>query len=460
MNRCSYALFAAGLAVLALWAEVRADEPPAAADVGKPRPATEGLQPWQYYLEVAQPRPGEGSYYDFIVPPAVFDKANESLSDLRLRDAKDREIPYALFVRRATTRPEERQLRQFNPTTEPDRTVSVSLEVQGEGRHNEIAVATSGADYRRRVKVESSDDRNTWKDLLDAELIFFQAGKQVVDVRKFSYAENRRRYLRVTVHPDPGKKDDKPEIQGVTVREAVEEPGEDVTLPAQLGPREGTRLDGTSGSVWSITFNNQRVPVERLIVEANEPVFEREYRLEMKTEEQAEPLERLKRPFTPVTSGAWRRGFELARKPLEIRLPGEMFVKELRLSVVDANNPPLTITSVRYQAPARQVIFAKSAEIEWPVRVYFGNPAAQEPAYDFRKTVSPRAEAVRLEVGSDPQRNPVYQAPPVPWSERHPWLVYVVLGIASVVLFAIMALLAKQALARTAPPPAPQPQAP
>ena len=48
----------------------------------------------------------------------------------------------------------------------------------------------------------------------------------------------------------------------------------------------------------------------------------------------------------------------------------------------------------------------------------------------------------------------------MPWSERHPWLVYVVLGIASVVLFALMALLAKQALARTAPLPGPQPQAP
>ena len=459
MNRCSYALFAAGLAVVALCGDVRADEP--AADVGKPRAATEGLQAWQYYLEIAQPRPGDSNYYDFVVPPAVFDKANESLSDLRLRDAKDREIPYALFVRRATTRQEELPLKQFNPTTDADRTVSVSLEVQGEGRHNEIVVATSGTDYRRRVKVESGDDGKTWNDLLEADLIFFQAGKQVVDVRKFSYPENRRRYLRVTVHPDPGKKDDKPEIQGVTVREAVEEKGEDVTLPAQVGAREPTRIDGVAGSAWPITFNNRRVPVERLIVEVNEAVFDREYRLDMRTE-QAEPLERWMTPFTPVTSGAWRRSFELGRAPLEIRL-GEMFVRELRLSVVDANNPPLTITSVRYQAPARQVIFAKSEEIEWPVRVYFGNPGAQDPAYDFRKTVSPRVEPapVRLEVGGgEPLRNSVYQAPPVPWSERHPWLVYVVLGIASVVLFALMALLAKQALARTAPLPGPQPQAP
>jgi len=171
MNRCSYALFAAGLAVVALCGDVRADEP--AADVGKPRAATEGLQAWQYYLEIAQPRPGDSNYYDFVVPPAVFDKANESLSDLRLRDAKDREIPYALFVRRATTRQEELPLKQFNPTTDPDRTVSVSLEVQGEGRHNEIVVATSGTDYRRRVKVESGDDGKTWNDLLEADLIFF-----------------------------------------------------------------------------------------------------------------------------------------------------------------------------------------------------------------------------------------------------------------------------------------------
>jgi hypothetical protein len=94
---------------------------------------------------------------------------------------------------------------------------------------------------------------------------------------------------------------------------------------------------------------------------------------------------------------------------------------------------------------------ARSGEIAWPIRVYFGNPRAQNPGYDFEKTVSANMEPppLRLEIAAgEPQRNPIYQAPPVAWSEQHPWLVYVVLGIASAVLLGIMGLLGKQALTR------------
>src|SRR5206468_9898697 len=117
-------------------------------------------------------------------------------------------------------------------------------------------------DYRRRVKVEASDDGKEWSSLLDPDehqLIFFKADTQFVHVHQFSYPDNRRRFLRVTVYPDPGKKDDRPAIKGVTVYESAEEKGEYVTLSAQLGEREETRVDGISGSVWTITSNGQRV---------------------------------------------------------------------------------------------------------------------------------------------------------------------------------------------------------
>jgi hypothetical protein len=49
---------------------------------------------------------------------------------------------------------------------------------------------------------------------------------------------------------------------------------------------------------------------------------------------------------------------------------------------------------------------------------------------------------------SEPTRNPDYQPPPLPWSERWPWLVYVVLSVASLVLLVLLALLSREAIAR------------
>jgi hypothetical protein len=440
-----------------IWS-ARADEPTDRGATGLPRAGNENLQDWQWYLEIPEGKAGDAKYYDFIVPPAVFDRANatnDTISDLRLRDARDREIPYALFVRRSEDRQEPLDGRRFNETTDPNHVTSVSVDLQkGERKHNQIEIITSGENFRRRVLVESSDDNSTWNPLLERDLIFFQAGAQTVDVHKFSYPENRRRYLRVTVHPDSGKKDDRPEIKTVTVSDSVVVKGEDVNLPVQLGNRQGMRQNGQYATAWDLDFG-KRVPVEKLNFEVQEEVFERPYRLEMPATDEAEPLDRFASPFVELQQGLWKRRPDQQRKPLEIRLQQETFARQMRLVIGDANNPPLNVTSVQYQAPARQVIFARSSVIAWPVKLYFGNPKAQNPAYDFEKTVSPNVEPapIRLEIAaSEPVRNPTYQAPPVPWSEQHPWLVYVVLGIASAVLLGIMGMLGKQALMRTPQP--------
>ncbi len=236
--------------------------------------------------------------------------------------------------------------------------------------------------------------------------------------------------------------------------ESVVVKGEDVILPVQLGGRQGTRMDGQLATTWDLDFS-KRVPVEKLSIEVRDEVFERPYRLEMPAGNETEPLDRFTSPFVTLQQGRWNRRPDQQRQPLEIRLPQETFARQMRLVIGDANNPPLNITSVKYQAPARQVVFARSGEITWPVKVYFGNPKAQNPAYDFEKTVSPNVEPppIRLEIAAgEPARNPTYQAPPVPWSEQHPWLVYVVLGIASAVLLCIMGVLGKQALTRTNAP--------
>ena len=50
--------------------------------------------------------------------------------------------------------------------------------------------------------------------------------------------------------------------------------------------------------------------------------------------------------------------------------------------------------------------------------------------------------------GAGKQDNPIYQPTPKPWTERWPWLVYMVLGVASVVLLGILIVLGRQAMAR------------
>jgi hypothetical protein len=75
--------------------------------------AQTSLSLWPYYVEVMPERAG-GQLYDLVVPLPVMDKARADLADLRLFDSANREIPYAIRVRRDLDGRREIPTRLFN----------------------------------------------------------------------------------------------------------------------------------------------------------------------------------------------------------------------------------------------------------------------------------------------------------------------------------------------------------
>jgi Protein of unknown function (DUF3999) len=403
--------------------------------------AGEPLSAWQWYEEVRWPQPAPAQHVDFLLTPTVFDKARADLADLRLYDTSGREVPYALRIRRTEHRQEPLSAREFNRTKNPDRSVEVSLDLgPNPGEHNEIDIGSTGDDYRRQVRLEGSDTQKEWRTLLDhGEIVHFQVGSQVVDVHRLRYPVSRFRYLRLRVLPDRSKEKDDPALASVVVYHSVEMPGEYLTQAANLGTREPVRIDeGPPGSAWNIEFGGLPAYCEQISIDAAEKDFARPYRLEM-----ANPNE----PRQPLAGGEWRRQAGARPQPLEVRFP-EVLARRLQLTVTDFRNPPLTLTGVRYTAPVRQVIFP-AAEVKPPLRLYFGNPNAQPPHYDFAANLPPQVDPPPLRTALEALvENPVYRPVPKPWSERWPWLVYLVLGLAGVVLLGILAALAREAIRR------------
>jgi hypothetical protein len=394
------------------------------------------------------------SLADFLVPPAVFGRAREDLADLRLYDAEVRPVDYALRV--LGSRDEQRPLdaRSFNPVTHPDGSAEVTLDLgDNPPEHNELALATPGTDFRRRLRLEGSDDGKRWAVLREGVyLVHFQVGPQLIDVHSFRYPPSRFRYLRLRVFPDTSLERDRPAITETLVSHTTHVAGVDVKQDARLNPREPVPADGGPGSAWLIDLGD-RVPCARLEFDVGDETFTRPFRLE-----RADPGQ----PTQFLMGGEWRRRPGEARGPLVVQLPSEVFAQRLRLVVTDYRNPPLNLSGARYIAPARQVVFAPAggagfsmggraslAGFASPLRLYFGNPIAQAPHYDFAANLPANLEPppARVTLGALAP-NPSYNPPPKPWTERHPWLVYVVLGVASLALLGILGVLGREAIHR------------
>jgi hypothetical protein len=400
------------------------------------------LARWEWFQEVRLPAPAEGGYYLLTLPPAALGKARPDLHDLRLVDAAGKLVPHAARVRRDEFRQEPVAVRQrFDAgRDEKQRFVQVRLELEGGGhRHNEVEVETPGVDYRRRAVVRGAPDAE-FKDALtlaDGHLFLFDLDGRLVGSRRLRYAPQTARFLEVRVYADG--KEPLPEVGKVTVRHAVAIKGEEVTLPAFPGPRQDVRGDGGPGSAWFIELGGERVPVSRLTLEVEPQEVERPFRVE---------VAEAKVPRFEVLGAEWRWRIEGERRLAQVDFP-EVTASRLRLVVTDFANPPLVLRTVSYSAAARQVVFARKG-YAGPLRLYYGNPAADPPRYDFERTLpatlKPAPQAVPLE---ERQPNPSYQPPPLPLHERAPWLVYAALSLASVALLVLLGLLAREAVRRS-----------
>ena len=398
-----------------LWGTLRAQSP-----------TPESLTAWPYYKEVQ-------SYSDtarFVLDRDVLDKARSDAADLRLYDAAGREVPYELIVRRDVDTHSLFTSREFNRAVEGSAAL-VSCDLGQQPRlHNEVQISTSGNDFRRMAEVDGSADGVQWATLASQAILFrFTSGGRTVEQNSVSYPPSSYRYLRVRVERDPQVDRAAPEVTSLGVLRAEHVKGETVSFTASMESREADPYQGRPASIWRLDLGG-RIPIRSVVLNVAEPIFSRPFVLES-VDDPASP--------TLLASGDLSRSEENATAGVQIDFK-EQFAHHLKLTVIDDRNPPLPIDGVTALSAARQLVFKAPMSV---FRLYYGNLKGIAPHYNLLSRIPPeRAVAGRPTLGPE-HANPTYRPEPKPFSERAPWLVYLVLFGACAVLAAILVNLAR-----------------
>jgi hypothetical protein len=397
--------------------------------------AQASMSPWAFFIEVT-PGSGAPGTYNLVVPLEVMDKSREDLADLRLYDARGREIPYALRIRKEVDEKREMRTRLFNQASVGTASeVSIDLG-ESPGEHNEVEIETEGRNFRRRVDLEGSDSGKEWRTLSTGDVIFnFESQNRAVESNRVSYPASRYRYLRVRVFADELTSRQAPVITGANVTMALREKGELTSWTAVVPSYQLLRNQGAPASAWPIDLG-ARVPVDRLALAIDDPSFSRPFQIEVVDDPQNIRL---------VASGELTRRVGEERRPLVVTFEREENARKLRLLINDYNNQTLTISSIAASAPARQLVFDLKETTTQPLRLFFGNPRATAPHYDFEKELPAKLSPVRSELAAV-ANNPDYRPEPLPLTERIPWLIYVVLAVSSIALAIILISLARTAV--------------
>jgi hypothetical protein len=149
--------------------------------------------------------------------------------------------------------------------------------------------------------------------------------------------------------------------------------------------------------------------------------FFREVRSEVRRDVVPAPRGQVARALPPEWDSLGQGAvYRLDGERERLRIDARGRARVVRVRVLNGDDRPLVFERVTVQVPVERLLF--EAEREGEYRLTYGAADLEAPEYDLVRTLDPAAEAPRAELGP-PVRLEI-EADVLPWTERHPALLW------------------------------------
>jgi hypothetical protein len=130
-----------------------------------------------------------------------------------------------------------------------------------------------------------------------------------------------------------------------------------------------------------------------------------------------------------------RAGTSVVSEELDVPVGGQIS-GQLKVTVDNGDNPPLSISAVDLLSLERRVYF--DAQGKSQLKLYYGDDKLEAPVYDYARFSKPDPSAAKAELGPG-AHNEAYTGRPDgrPWSERHKAVLWLAMILAVIVLAAM-----------------------
>lgn len=404
----------------------------AAAPLPKP------WQHWRYSRAINVSPVNATQLVSLVLPEDVYRHAQPSLADLRIIDDTGAEVPYARLSLHGSTNSAAIPTKLIENSFEPGHYTQL---VVGAGKqppfHNAVRIETPQSDFIEWVSVEASDDARNWRIVQPRAPIFrFQqqghSGTQTV-----TYSENNALYLRIRILDG----DKQFPVSGASILHQTSQPPEraawNITLTPEVHPPAGR-------TVWDANVGKGDVPISEVRFDVPAPLeFIRSVELSSSSDRQTWSTWASGEIYRYRPGGADNRVEENLTVALPYASPTGRY---WRVEIFNGNDAPLEGVAPHLYVTPLHIIFERQSGRSY--RLLYGEDRAAAPNYDLPRRLDAEQELAAAEVYVGAEQENSNYADPRPWSEQHEVLLWVVMGLA-VLLLGYSAL---RSLRRSSPP--------
>jgi hypothetical protein len=381
--------------------------------------------PYRYVAPVEGIRPG---YVFFNIPAEVYDKAERSLSDLRISTGNGVEVPYVIWSKSRTSERKRIDTQILNMSYIPQSYTTFTLDVGDTGiRTNSITITTTTTDFVRRITIEGSPDNRKFAVLKKDDYIFDLTSDHNIKNLTVSYPTTDYRYLKVTIWDDG--EGALAEVGGdIYLVEEIK--GESVELPSVMKaalkdkPKPATEI--------TIDLSYRNIPSCSMEFTISDSNFKRNVTiLSANADNPADYSEIFNTSIYSIKT-PW-----FSRTNTTINYP-ETQARYLKVAIQNEDNTPLTVSGVTVSGVPRKITFAALPDTSY--FLYLGNPRAVQPSYDIAEifTYIDRDSFIPVSVGSVVENSSYKPGANLPLTERYPWILWVAIALMVLVLGGII----------------------
>lgn len=308
-------------------------------------------------------------WYAVTLPPDIFIHCESDQRDLRLFSITGNdttEVPYLLKKRSTQVKEKEIELNAINKSKK-DNVLFLTFELSPGEKVNYINLHFEQTNYFAFVKIEGSDDKKEWFQIIENQRIFSidnATAKYAFGVVNFGLTNYK--YLRVSVSSDKPLTFDRALFQHHEISE-----GSFIDIPRAWTSKN---QKDTRQTVVDVTLDHHR-PVSHFSVQVDDKIdFYRRCQISILLD-------------SIQTQKGWIRNFQniyegylTSFRPNEFIIGNNIQTGMLRLTIDNLNNPPLKINNVAAKGPIVELVANLKPE---NIYLFYGNRFLDLPFYDL-----------------------------------------------------------------------------